>query len=70
MKLTGTISYLELEGGVWVFKADGGRQYQLAGGDRKLKKDGARAEVEGEVRDVFTAQMVGPVFEVKSYRFI
>ncbi|ATB34232.1 DUF5818 domain-containing protein [Melittangium boletus] len=71
MKLTGRVVYRDLEGGVWVLEADDGRTYQLEGGDRKIKKDGQRVEVEGEVaRDVMTIAMVGPVFNVASYRFI
>lgn len=70
MKLTGTIRFEDLEGGVWLFDGDDGRSYQLAGGDRKIKKNGARAEVEGRVEDVPTLQMVGPVFHVERYRFI
>jgi hypothetical protein len=71
MKLTGRVVYRDIEGGVWVLEGDDGRTYQLAGGDRKIKKDGQRIEIEGDVaRDVMTAFMVGPVLNVASYRFI
>ncbi|MGZ3460799.1 MAG: DUF5818 domain-containing protein [Archangium sp.] len=71
MKLTGRVVFRDLEGGVWVLEGDDGRTYQLAGGDRKIKKDGQRVEVQGDVaRDVMTTAMVGPVFNVASYRFI
>ncbi len=71
MKLTGRVVFRDIEMGVWVLEGDDGRTYQLAGGDRKLKKDGQRVEVQGDVaRDVMTAAMVGPVFNVVSYRFI
>ncbi|WP_257456811.1 DUF5818 domain-containing protein [Archangium lipolyticum] len=71
MKLTGRVVFRDIETGVWVLEGDDGRTYQLAGGDRKIKKDGQRVEVEGDVaRDVLTAAMVGPVFNVASYRFI
>ncbi len=71
MKLTGKVVYRDVEMGVWVLEADDGRTYQLAGGDRKLKKDGHRVEVQGEVdEEVMTAAMVGPVLNVGSYRFI
>ena len=54
-----------------MLEADDGRTYQLAGGDRKLKKDGHRVEVHGEVDgERLTAAMVGPVLNVDSYRFI
>lgn len=71
MRLTGRVVYRDIETGVWVLEADDGRTYQLAGGDRKIKKDGQRIEAQGEVaRDVLTAAMVGPVFNVSSYRFL
>lgn len=71
MTLTGRVAYKDLEGGVWVLEADNGTTYQLAGGDRKIKKDGQRIEAQGEVaRDVLTAAMVGPVFQVSSYHFL
>lgn len=71
MKLTGRVVYRDVEGGVWVLEGDDGRTYQLAGGDRKIKKDGQRIEVQGDVDpDVMTIYMSGPVFNVASYRFI
>ncbi len=71
MRLTGRVVFRDIETGVWVLEGDDGRTYQLAGGDRKIKKDGQRVEVEGDVaRDVLTAAMVGPVFNVASYRFL
>ena len=71
MTLTGRVVYRDVEGGVWVLEGDDGRTYQLAGGDRKIKKDGQRIEADGEVdRDALTAAMVGPVFTVASYRFL
>ncbi len=71
MKLTGRVVYRDLEGGVWVLEGDDGRTYQLAGGDRKIKKDGQRVEVEGDVdKDAMTIHMVGPVFNVSAYRFL
>lgn len=70
-KLTGTVAFRDLEMGVWVLEGDDGRTYQLAGGDRKIKKDGQRIEVEGTVDDTLhTLGMVGPVLDVKRYRFL
>ena len=71
MKLSGRVAFRDIETGVWVLEGDDGRTYQLAGGDRKIKKDGQRVEVEGDVaREMLTAAMVGPVFNVASYRFL
>ena len=70
MKLTGHVAFRDLETGVWVLEGDDGRTYQLAGGDRQIKKDGARIEVEGdEDAGSLSIGMVGPLFRVKSYRF-
>jgi cob(I)alamin adenosyltransferase len=71
MKLTGRVVFRDIETGVWVLEGDDGRTYQLAGGDRKIKKDGQRIEVEGSVdRAAMTIHMVGPVFNVEAYRFL
>ncbi|MBZ4409630.1 DUF5818 domain-containing protein [Myxococcus sp. MISCRS1] len=71
MTLTGRVVFRDIETGVWVLEADDGTTYQLAGGDRHIKKDGHRIEAEGRVdKDVLTAAMVGPVFHVSSYRFV
>ncbi len=71
MKVTGTIQFRDLETGVWVIEADDGKTYLLRGGDRRLKKSGARIEAEGSVMsDALTVEMVGPQFQVKSYRFL
>jgi len=71
VKLTGKVAYRDVETGVWVLEGDDGKTYLLAGGDRKLKKDGARVEAEGQVDDQsLTLQMVGPRFVVESYRFV
>lgn len=70
MKLSGIVGFRDLETGIWVLEADDGKTYLLAGGDRKLKKSGARIEAEGDVdADSATFAMVGPRFVVKTYRF-
>ncbi|MFY2557973.1 DUF5818 domain-containing protein [Corallococcus terminator] len=71
MKVSGRVVFRDVETGVWVLEGDDGTTYQLAGGDRKIKQDGQRIEAEGDVdRDVLTSSMVGPVFNVSSYRFV
>lgn len=71
MKLTGKVAFRDVETGVWVLEGDDGRTYQLAGGDRHLKKDGRRIEVEGVVEEeAVTHAMVGPVLNVRAYRFL
>jgi hypothetical protein len=70
LKLTGKVVFKDLETGVWLLEGDDGKTYQLAGGDRKLKKNGSRIEVDGDIQDVPTAAMSGPVLTVKTYKFI
>ncbi len=70
MKLKGKVVFRDIETGIWVLEGDDGRTYQLDGGDRKIKKDGQRVAVEGEVQgDKLSLGMVGPLFRVKSYQF-
>lgn len=69
MKRTGTVVFRDIEGGVWVFEGDDGRTYAISGGDRTLRQNGRRIEVEGDVdKDAITFAMVGPVLKVKRYR--
>jgi Protein of unknown function (DUF5818) len=68
--VTGKVAFRDVETGVWVLEADDGKTYLLAGGDRKIKKNGARIEAEGDLdEDSVSFAMVGPRFVVKSYRF-
>ncbi len=71
MKLTGAIAFRDIEFGVWVLQADDGKTYELAGGDRGLKKDGRRVELEGRVEQgSASAAMVGPIFHVERYTWL
>lgn len=64
MKLTGTIKRSDLEGGHWLFQADGGDQYRLEGKTDGLH-DGLRAEVEGKIeKHEMGFAMTGPHFHV------
>lgn len=69
--LTGTVRFKDLETGLWLLEAEDGQLYVLAGGDRKLKKNGARIEAEGEVDDASpNLAMAGPRFVVTRYSFL
>jgi hypothetical protein len=70
-KLTGSIAFRDLESGVWVLEGDDGHTYELAGGDRGIKKNGRRVEIEGQVdRNAVSISMVGPILRVARYRFL
>lgn len=69
--MTGTVRFRDLETGVWLLEAEDGKLYVLAGGDRKLKKNGARISVEGTVdAESPNLAMAGPRFVVSSYKFL
>jgi hypothetical protein len=68
MKVTGTISRSDLEGGHWLLKTDKGDTYQLEGAPATIAtiKDGMRVEVEGKIeKDRMGIGMTGPHFAVK-----
>ncbi len=65
MKLKGTITRTDIEGGAWLLKTDDGDQYQLTG---KIEdaKDGQRVEVEGKVdKNAMGFGMMGAHFTVQ-----
>ena len=69
--MKGTIRFRDLETGIWLLEAEDGKLYVLAGGDRKLKKNGARISVEGDVdAESPNLAMAGARFVVKSYTFL
>ena len=71
MKLSGKVERVDVGMGAFVIVTDDGQRYELAGGDRGLKKPGQRIEVEGDVDSgAVSAAMVGPIFRVKSYKAI
>ena len=64
MKLKGTISKSDLEGGQWTLQTDGGDTYQLTGHLDGVK-DGMKAEVDGKVdKNAMGIGMVGPQLNV------
>jgi hypothetical protein len=68
MKLTGTLDFRDLEGGMWQLKADDGKRYTLLG--RIHEKSGARVEVEGSLDEGFGIGMAGPQLRVQSIKRI
>ena len=68
-KFCGTVKRNDLEGGFWELHTDDGTQYQLRGGDRALRVDGQRVEVDGTIdRGGFGIGMTGPYLDVKSWK--
>lgn len=70
-RLNGTVRFRDLETGLWLLEAEDGRLFVLAGGDRQLKKNGARVSAEGDIDDSSpNLAMAGPRFVVKAYSFL
>lgn len=71
MRYVGVLEKSELEGGVWVFKADNGEQYHLEGLPGGLQKNGARLEIDGEVdKGMFGIGMMGSTLKVTSAKAV
>ena len=69
-KMIGTLHRSDVEGGVWVFTAESGRQYHLDGLPSHLEKDGARLEVQGQEAAALGFGMMGAVFQVRSAKAV
>jgi hypothetical protein len=69
--MRGTIRKIGIEGGVWALITDDGRQIELLDAPAELKKNGARAEVEGDRRSFdVTIGMLGDAVRVTRYRLL
>ena len=67
MKVTGTIEFRDLEGGLWQLKGDDGKRYTLLG--RIDASSGARVEVEGFLDEGgFGIGMAGPQLKVSKLK--
>jgi hypothetical protein len=70
-KYRGTVQKNDLEGGFWELHTDDGDSYQLSGGDKDLRQEGSRVEVEGALaKDQMGIGMTGPILTVKSYKLL
>ncbi|MCB9558249.1 MAG: hypothetical protein H6707_19185 [Deltaproteobacteria bacterium] len=67
----GVVRHSDIAGGAWTLVTDAGVVYQLDGGDAKLKTDGIRVVVDGEIADgQMGIAMVGDILRVKSYKVV
>ena len=70
-KLTGTVHYVDLEGGYFTLRTKNSDIFKLDGGGDDLRVAGTRAEVEGEVEDHgFGISFGTPVLKVFRYRIL
>jgi hypothetical protein len=66
MKIIGTVTRSQLEGGQWILETAKGDRYQLQGAVKELK-DGMRAELTGDIdRNMMGFGMAGINFVVKT----
>jgi len=71
MKITGTLEFVDLEGGLWRLNGDDGKRYTLLGSKAELKSArGARVEVEGSLDEGIGIGMAGPQLRVGRIRKI
>ena len=72
MKVTGTVEFRDLEGGLFQLDADDGKRYTLLGAKKELKAaQGQRVEVDGPVDEGgFGIGMSGPQLKVEKLRKI
>jgi hypothetical protein len=60
MKVSGTVEFRDLEGGIYELKGDDGKRYTLSGQKGELKgARGSRVEVEGSLDEGFGIGMTG-----------
>jgi hypothetical protein len=71
VKVSGTVEFVDLEGGLYRLSADDGKRYTLIGAKGELKAaKGARVEVEGSLDEGFGVGMAGPQLRVARIRKI
>lgn len=69
--MVGTIRKLGLEGGLWALVTDDGRTVELIDAPEGLRKNGARARVEGKRDDAeVTVGMVGDAIRVTDWELL
>ncbi len=65
--VSGTVRYMEIEGGFFAIKGDDGTAYDPVNLDPAFQVDGLRVQVFAIIRrDLAGTHMVGPVIEIKS----
>ncbi|MBZ0121538.1 MAG: hypothetical protein K8H88_31370 [Sandaracinaceae bacterium] len=69
--MRGTIRKIGIEGGVWALITDDGKQIELIDAPDGLKKNGARAEVEGTRKNAdVSIGMLGDAIRVTGWRLV
>lgn len=67
-QFSGTIEFLDLEGGVWVLKTPDEKTYALFRAPQELLQEGYEVVITGQLKpEMVTAAQVGPVLEVRSF---
>jgi hypothetical protein len=65
MKITGTVTYVQLSGGFWGIKSDDGQQFTPASDlPEKFRVEGLRIEAKAKPVEVFSISMWGQHVEL------
>jgi copper(I)-binding protein len=70
MKLKGTVERTDMGAGAFVLKTDDGKQFQLVGADKSIKKAGLKVEIDGDLDSGNTAAMVAPLLRVTGFKIV
>ena len=69
MRIIGVIEHLEVEGGVWVIRADDGTAYNPINLPEAFRRAGLQVEADAApAEDVMSIGMVGPMIELARIR--
>lgn len=70
-RYTGTVRNLALEGSLWALVTDDGRSIELIDAPSALRRDGARAAVQGERSGAeVTIGMIGDAIRVERFELL
>ena len=70
MKVKGTVERTDMGAGAFVLKTDDGKQFQLVGADKSIKKAGLKVEIDGDLDSGNTAAMVAPLLRVTGFKIV
>lgn len=71
MNIVGKIKKEKFVTETWAILTENGQVYELKGISPELQQVGIEVEIEGKIRDdMMTLAMIGPVFEIESYRIL
>ena len=71
MKIKGTVTYIDLEGGFWAIKGDDGKDYRpVKALPKKAQAEGTRIEADAEPAGGFSFFMWGTEVDIKKVKIL